>query len=124
LVCDVQELYRHQIDDFLIQYCQGLRQKDFVVKTEPLSRTKQGQRVYLNNAQTRDVMKQLNAFFEVYVVAPRIQGGNQQTLATFINEEILVIAQFLREDGKRKKSIPHPLFRSPQFPVTVIGPAQ
>jgi CRISPR/Cas system-associated endonuclease Cas1 len=34
LVCDVQELYRHYVDDFLIQYCQGLRQKDFVVKTE------------------------------------------------------------------------------------------
>jgi CRISPR-associated protein Cas1 len=36
LVCDVQELYRHLIDDFLVQYCQILSVKDFVVKTENL----------------------------------------------------------------------------------------
>jgi CRISPR-associated protein Cas1 len=124
LVCDVQEMYRHYIEDFLIQNCQDLTKKDFVVKTEPLSRTKQGQRVYLNDTHARVMMKQLNAFFEMYVVAPRMQGGNQQTLATFINEKMVVIAQFLREDGERKKSVPHPLFRSPQFPVTVVGPAQ
>jgi CRISPR-associated protein Cas1 len=28
LVCDVQELYRHHVDDFLIQYCKAFRQKD------------------------------------------------------------------------------------------------
>jgi CRISPR-associated endonuclease Cas1 len=28
LVCDVQELYRHHVDDFLIQYCKDFRQKD------------------------------------------------------------------------------------------------
>jgi len=34
LPCDFQELYRYLIDDFLIQYCQKLRKKDFTVKTE------------------------------------------------------------------------------------------
>ena len=33
LVCDFQELYRYLIDDFLIQSCQMLRKKDFIVKT-------------------------------------------------------------------------------------------
>ncbi len=31
LVCDFQELYRYLIDDFLIERCQKLRKKDFVL---------------------------------------------------------------------------------------------
>jgi hypothetical protein len=34
LVCDVQGLYRHLIDDFLILCSQGLRKNDFVVRTK------------------------------------------------------------------------------------------
>ena len=44
LVCDFQELYRHLIDNFLIQYCQKLNKKDFIVKTEDLTRNKKGKR--------------------------------------------------------------------------------
>jgi len=40
LLCDLQELYRYLMDDFLIQYCQNLRAKDFTVKPERLSRMK------------------------------------------------------------------------------------
>jgi len=29
LVCDLQELYRYLVDDFLIEYCRGLRKRDF-----------------------------------------------------------------------------------------------
>jgi hypothetical protein len=82
LVCDVQDLYRHLIDDFLIRYCQDLKAKDFVVKTEPLSRTKQGKRIYPNDAKTKDLMKALNGFFESYVDIPRRQIGHKQKLAT------------------------------------------
>jgi hypothetical protein len=42
LVCDFQELYRYLMEDFLIQYCQSLRVKDFTVKSERLSRNKKG----------------------------------------------------------------------------------
>lgn len=38
LICDFQELYIHLIDDFLIQYCQNLKSKDFIIKTEDLTR--------------------------------------------------------------------------------------
>ncbi len=55
LACDVQELYRHLMNDFLIQYRQLLKAKDFIVKTEDLARTKKGKRVYLNDAHTRDL---------------------------------------------------------------------
>jgi len=61
LVCDFQELYRYLIDDFLIHYCQNLNSKDFIVKTEELTRKKKGKRAYLNNMQTRDLMKKLKS---------------------------------------------------------------
>jgi len=39
------------------------------------ARNKKGKRVYLNDAQTRDLMKQLNTFFESYVEVPRMRVG-------------------------------------------------
>jgi CRISPR-associated protein Cas1 len=100
LVCDFQELYRHLMDDFLIQYCQKLRSKDFIVKTEDLSRSKKGKRVYLNDIQTRDLMKQLDKFFESYIEVPRIRVGKRQTIETLINEEVQLLAKFLRNEQK------------------------
>ena len=32
LVCDLMELYRYHVDDFLIGFCQGLKASDFMVK--------------------------------------------------------------------------------------------
>ena len=37
LVCDLQELYRYLVDDFVIQFCQGLRNRDFMEKSESIS---------------------------------------------------------------------------------------
>ena len=98
LVCDFQELYRHLIDDFLIQYCPTLSVKDFIVKIEDMTRTKKGKRVYLNDIQTRNLMKRLNQFFESYVEIPRIKVGKQQAIATLINEEALLFAKHLRNE--------------------------
>jgi len=96
LVCDLQELYRHLMDDFLIQYCRDLRGRDFVVKTEYLNRRKRGKRVYLNDIQTKDLMARLNEFFESKVDIPRMKVGDHQTLETLINEEALLFAKYLR----------------------------
>ena len=100
LVCDFQELYRYLVDDFLIQYCQRLRRKDFIVKSERLSRKRKGKREYLNDLQTRDFMKRLFNYFEVKVEVPRIRVGNRQTIETLINEEALLLAKFLRDERK------------------------
>jgi len=51
------------MDDFLIQYCQKTT-KDFIVKTDDLSRKKKGKQVYLNEVQTRELMIQSKKFFE------------------------------------------------------------
>jgi len=100
LVCDFQELYRYLIDDFLIQYCQNLKVKDFTVKTERLSRNKKAKREYLNDPKTSDLMKKLNAYFESKVQIPRIKVGNRQSIETLINEEALLFAKFLRHERK------------------------
>ena len=52
------------MDGFLIQYCQSLKVKDFMVKTERLSRRKKAKREYLNDSKTSDLMKKLNSYFK------------------------------------------------------------
>jgi len=97
LVCDLQELYRHFVDDFVVQYCRRLRKKDFTTKAESVSRRRRGKREYLNGAQTRRLMKQLDCFFETTVEVPRIKIGKRQTVETLINEEALLLARSLRD---------------------------
>ena len=67
---DYQELYHYLMDDFPILYSQNLRKEDFVAKTETQSRTKKGKREYLNDAETKDLMKNLNRYFESKVGIP------------------------------------------------------
>ena len=98
LVCDFQELYRYLIDDFTIQHCQKLKRKDFVMKHESFSKKRKGKREYLNNAQTRELMKSLYKYFQVKVEVPRIRRGKRQELETLINEEALLFAKFLRDE--------------------------
>jgi len=88
------------MDDYIIQYCQNISSKDFIVKTKGLSRNKKGKRVYLNDVQTRDLMKQLNTFFESIVEIPRMRVGKRQSIETLINEEALLFAKFLRNEQK------------------------
>lgn len=96
LVCDFMELYRYLIDDFVIQYCQTLTPKDFVMKDENAARGRKGKREYLNDSKTKEFMDRLNAFFEDMVEVPRINVGERQTIETLINEEALLFAKYLR----------------------------
>lgn len=100
LVCDFQELYRYLIDDFLIEYCQRLRKKDFTMKSEWLSRDKKGKREFLNGAESSMLMKRVNQYFESMVEIPRIRVGKRQTFETLINEEASVICEV---SEKRKR---------------------
>jgi len=60
-----------------------------------MTRTKKGKRVYLRATQTRDLMKQLDTFFESTVEIPRIQVGKKQSIESLMNEEALLFANFL-----------------------------
>jgi len=96
LVCDFQELYRYLVDDFIIQHCRNLKKKDFTMKWENFSPKRKGKRQYLNNAQTRELMKNLYKYFQMKVEVPRIRRGKRQELETLINEEAYLLAKYLR----------------------------
>jgi CRISPR/Cas system-associated endonuclease Cas1 len=115
LVCDFQELYRYLIDDFLIQYCQRISKKGFTVKTENANRKRKGEREYLNDSETKELLKELNKFFEVKVEVKRIRNGEHQTLETLINEEAFLFAKYLRNG--RKVWVP----RIPSLNILTLG---
>jgi CRISPR/Cas system-associated endonuclease Cas1 len=100
LVCDFQELYRFLIDDFVIQYCQGLMKRDFTFKTEKMSAQKKGKREYLDDVKTKDFTTKLYDFFESSVEIPRMKIGKKQSVETLINEECLLFAKYLRVEKK------------------------
>ena len=52
----------------------------------------------LNEPQTTDLMKKLNAYFESQVDVPGVKIGKTQTIETLINEETLLLAKFLRDE--------------------------
>jgi CRISPR-associated endonuclease Cas1 len=98
LVCDLQELYRYLIDDFLVQFCKDLKVKDFKVKSEDVSSKRKIKREYLNNRETSRLMRELRAFFESKVEIPLIRVGKKQRIETLINEEALLLAKYLRNE--------------------------
>jgi hypothetical protein len=46
----------------MIQYSQGLNLKDFKTKVEDVARKKKGKREYLNDKETRELMKELSDY--------------------------------------------------------------
>jgi len=100
LVCDMQDLYRHVIDDFLIERCRKLRKKDFVVVTDFMMRLKMGKRIHLCEYEADSLADGLNDLFSRYVEISRIRHGQRQTLGTLISEEALLLAKFLRNERK------------------------
>jgi len=95
MVCDFIELYRHLIDGFLIEYCKKLGPSDFIAKTEKKSK-RRGKRIYLNDAQTIDLISKLHDYFLRKVYIPRVRRGKRQELETLINEEAFLIGRYLR----------------------------
>jgi CRISPR-associated protein Cas1 len=98
LICDFQELYRYLIDNFLIQYCQNIKPKSFILKTESISRSKKGKRQYLNEDCTRNLLTGMNRFFSTEIEVPRIRHGMRQEIETLICEEALLFAKYLRNE--------------------------
>jgi len=101
LVCDLQELYRHLMDDFMIGYSQGLNTKDFISKAESVSRSRKGKRQYLKDSLTRRMMRELDEFFQSRVEIPAIRHGKRQAVDTLIGEEALLLAKYLRNETNR-----------------------
>jgi len=70
-----------------------------MTKTENANRKRKGKREYLNDAETGELMRELNDFFEVKVEVKRIKNGEHQTIETLINEEAQLFAKYLRQEN-------------------------
>jgi hypothetical protein len=68
--------------------------KDFMM------RLKRGKRIHLCEYEADSLAEGLNDLFNRYVEIPRIKHGKRQTLNTLINEEALLLAEFLRNERK------------------------
>jgi len=99
LVCDFQEIYRVLIDDFLIQYSQKLKLKDFKKHYDKGYYEKKAPRLYLNHSETNKLIESLNKHFTVKVEIPLIRGrGKKQNIQTLITEEAKLFAMYLRKE--------------------------
>jgi CRISPR-associated protein Cas1 len=63
LICDLMELYRFLIDDFLIRFSRKLTEKDFTYKTEWFSSNKMGKREVLNKEKTQRINAKTKRLF-------------------------------------------------------------
>ena len=63
-----------------------------------LAEKRKWKREYLNNKQTRYLMKELELYFEKTVEIPRIKVGKMQSINTLISEEAQLLAKFLRNE--------------------------
>ena len=100
MVCDFMELYRHLVDDFLIEYCKNLKPDDFKAKNEKMGKKKMGKRVYLKDSLTKDMVVKLFDFFQTKVYIPRVKRGRRQEIETLINEEAFLMSRYLRLKGE------------------------
>ena len=80
LVCDFMELYRYLVYDFLIDYCQKLRSKDFITKTETVGRKKQGKREYLTDQVTRRFTRKLENSLNLWLKFQELNRENNKHL--------------------------------------------
>ena len=98
------------VDDFVIQFSQRLRKKDFKVVSENFSSGRKDKREYLVKEKANDLMERLYGLFESKVDVPRIKFGSRQSVETLISEEALLLAKFLR--GERGSWCPRIAFPS------------
>jgi CRISPR-associated protein Cas1 len=98
LVCDLMEIYRSLIDNFVIEFSETLKPNDFIVKSEWFSVNRLGKRQVLNREKTKELTQRLNDYFERKVEIPRIKHGNKQTIETLINEEAMLLGKYLRSE--------------------------
>jgi hypothetical protein len=78
----------------------GLRKKDFVLKSEYVSKTKVVNRIYLDNLNAEELAEGVNSLFLRVVEIPKLRNGEKQTISTLIQEEAQLLAKYLRNERK------------------------
>lgn len=87
------------VDDFVVDYAQGLKPGDFMTKEVQASKGRKGKREFLKDSKTREFMRELQEYFETKVEVPLIRHGKRQRIETLINEEALLLAKYLRSES-------------------------
>jgi hypothetical protein len=62
------------------------------------ARSRKGRREYLNDAKTKEMMRELNEYFDTKIELPLIRHGKRQRIETLINEETLLLAKYIRNE--------------------------
>jgi hypothetical protein len=75
-----------------------LKPSDFTTK-EVQVRERKGRREYLNDTKTKEMMRELNDYFDTKIELPLIRHGKRQRLETLINEETLLLAKYVRGES-------------------------
>jgi CRISPR-associated protein Cas1 len=90
LVCDIQEIFRGMIDEFLIGYAQKLNEDDFEDKNG---------RMFLKREESYKLIKAINGLFDKRIEHQRIKKyGKYSTVRTAIREEAIKLGQYLRDE--------------------------
>lgn len=87
LVCDIQELFRTLIEDFLVSYHQ---------KIDPDSFEKHGERTFLKRDEKLKLILEINRLFRRKIPYNRRNYSKRTLIKTVIREEPLKLAQYLR----------------------------
>jgi len=88
LVCDIQEIFRGLIDEFLISYSQKLSEDNFEDKNG---------RMFLKRKESYKMIKAVNGLFDMRIEHQRIKRyGERSKIRTAIREEAIKLAQYLR----------------------------
>jgi CRISPR-associated protein Cas1 len=97
LVCDIQEIFRGLIDEFLIGYSKNLNETDFEDKNG---------RMFLKQKESYKMIKAINNLFDKRIKHQRIKKfGEYSTIRTAIREEPIKLAQYLRGEKERYEPI-------------------
>ena len=93
LICDLQEPFRHFIEDFIIEYIQELDPRD--------SFQKQGPRWFLTSREMKKYIMELNKMFDKTIEHQRIKKfGKRAKIRTIIKEEPIKLGQYLRNEKR------------------------
>lgn len=97
LVCDIQEMFRSLIEDFLVNYHQNL---------EPESFEQRGNRIFLKDEEKLKLILEISRLLKRRIPYKRRNYSKQTSIQTIIKEEAMRLAQFLREKQKNYESVP------------------
>lgn len=96
LVCDIQEIFRGLIDEFLIGYSQKLTEENFEHR---------GERMFLKRKESYKLIKGINDLFDKRIKHQRIhEFGKHAKIRTAIREEPMKLAQYLRGEKENYQS--------------------